>query len=165
MLLALLLLALFPSAGQVAASPFTQIQSSNWEDRYDGAKMLVANYPLSDPKIQQTLIKLLDRESANRDFGELDELEPYEDYYGEVLMGTAQKIATTYHNRAALYALTHSNYNADSEFGRWLAIQPEAFPILLAQTRKASNSWLRDQAEEVLAFAVSFCPPENQKKT
>lgn len=90
--------------------------------------MLVANYPLSDPKIQQTLIQLLERESADPKWEELDELQPHENYYGDVLMGTVQKIATTYHNKAAFYALTHSNYNADSDFGRWLAAQPDALP-------------------------------------
>lgn len=165
MLLTLLLLACFLGGASAPPSPFSLIYSPNWEDRYDGAKMLVKDYPPSDPKIQGALIKLLERESLNPKWEELAELDLYEDYYGEVLMKTVQQIALTYHNEAAFYALVHSVYNADSEFGRWLATQPGAFAILISQTTDARNPVLQRVTSEVLAFAVSFCPPGNQKKT
>lgn len=165
MLLTLLLLAYIFGGASAPPSPFTLIQSSNWEDRYDGAKLLIANYPLSDPKIQQTLINLLKREDADPNWEELEELEPYEDYYDSLLTGAVQKIAATYHNKSAFYTLTHGNYNADSQFGHWLATQPEAFPILLTQAKDDPNLGLRRLANEVLAYAVSFCPPGNQEKT
>ena len=165
MFIALFVLVYLVAGASTPPSPFALILSSNWEDRYDGAKMLVANHPLSDPAIQSILIKLFERESADPKWEDLDELLPYEDYYNELLFGTVQKIATTYHSKVAFYALTHANYNADSEFGRWLATQPEALPILLAQTKDESNCLLNDVAHQVLAFAISFCPPDNQKPT
>lgn len=165
MLLTALLLAYISGGASAPPSPFTLIRSSNWEDRYDGAKLLIANYPLFDPKIRLTFIKLLERESADPNWEELDELEPHEDYYDELLTSVVQKIATTYHNKAAFYALTHCNYNASSELGRWLATQPEAFPVLLTQAKDDPNLGLRGLADQVLAYAVSFCPPENKKQT
>lgn len=160
-----LLVCLAGGAYASQASPFELIRSSNWEDRYDGTKMLLANYSLSDPAVQRALINLLQRESDDPKWEEDEESLTHEDYYDDLLSGAVQKIATTYHNKAAFFALTHSNYNADSEFGRWLATQPGAFPILLAQTKDHSNPVRNGLAHQVLAFAILFCRTPDQKQT
>ncbi len=161
LLLPFLAAALLGSAGKDYSSPSEMQNAPTWQARQEALHNVLKHYPLSDPATQAGIVKLFERESNDPEWGDLEEGLFYENYYEEV-SDACQKVAETYGSKAAWYALVHSNYNADSLFGLWLASLPESLPLLLSM----SNSNLeveRDRATVMLAEALQRCYQANAK--
>ncbi len=109
-----------------------------------------------DPSVQNSVIQLLSSETVNPDRGELAETQQlYEDFYGQ-LLDTTKAIAVRTNNRQAWLALARANYNADAEYGRWLAIQPQAIPAFI-QLSSSPQEMIRGQMLCVMAYTIKSC--------
>ncbi len=115
----------------------------------------LSRYKLSDPGLQAGIIRLLNRETKDPKWEDLEEEIWYEDYYGQ-LGDVCQKIATQYHNKDAWHAIVYSNYNEDSPWGLALAGEPEALPYLL-ELAHDRIAYYAGRGTRLLAEALARC--------
>ena len=157
---ALLLLSLITPLvyGQGGASPlsFEQgSQSHSWLIRRVAFEKIcpVKLKPCQPPAENiAAVIDLLARETSNPNWEELAEGPDFESYYSTLLM-TVRAIATDTGNPRAFRALVNSQYNPDSEFGRWLSAQPQALSAI-EENLKSTYPIQRAFAIQMLAQAA-----------
>ena len=107
------------------------LNSNNMETRIAAVQVLSTNpEALSDTEVQSAVITLYNRESSDPDWGGKAEFLDFEKY-DDALLSAVQSIAAKSGRPDAWKALAEGNYNDDSQFAKWLAQQPGAFPILL----------------------------------
>src|ERR1019366_2701359 len=106
------------------------LNSNNMETRIAAVQVLSTNpEALSDTEVQSAVITLYNRESSDPDWGGKAEFLDFEKY-DDALLSAVQSIAAKSGRPDAWKALAEGNYNDDSQFAKWLAQQPGAFPIL-----------------------------------
>ncbi|MDQ2842073.1 MAG: hypothetical protein M3Y72_13730 [Acidobacteriota bacterium] len=116
---------------------------------------VLARYKLSDPAMQAGVVQLLNRESNDLKWEELDEEIWYENYYGDV-WELCRKIAIQYDNQDAWHAILYANYNEDSSWGLGLAAAPAAFHLLVEMAHD-SRSFYASRGTRLLAEALVRC--------
>ena len=132
------------------------LHSKHPEETVQALKAIAADKALiANEQVRRDVIALLDRESSDNDWEELAEMQPYEIYYGQ-LLETVSAIATATDDPAAWEALASANFNADSKYGRWLAVQAGAIPALI---KLSTSKWniMRGRTLEVMSYTIAAC--------
>jgi hypothetical protein len=130
-------------------------EGSQWDQRQEALHAALKQYPLSSPEMQTAIIRLLERETADPKWYMEAEGDEFNNYYEE-LAELCQQSAKRYHNKQAWHALSYSNYNSESRFGRWLAGQPETFSVFWEMSA-SRNPYLAGKALEMLGESLEFC--------
>lgn len=139
-------------------SPSRMADAPSWRSRASALQRVLAQHPLSDPAVQEGILKMLTRESNDPNWEALDEDLGYESYYGD-LLAYGQRIATEFHNAAAFPVLTHTYYNEDSPFAEWLVAQPGVLAPLIETASDGSSSETR--AVWLLGEVLARCARPN----
>jgi hypothetical protein len=122
-------------------------------------RMLLSDDLLAEPQTRRAVIRLLNHDTTDPKSRSFAESLQWQEYYGK-LGEVVQKIAAEYHDRTAWDALVSSAYNAPSDFGEWLASQPDAVDSLWA-FRTSENQYVRANVTVVLGMALGRCETKN----
>ncbi len=153
--LAFVAVATLAFSGDKYDSPLHMKNAPTWQERQSALDEILKRYSMYEPIMQSGIVQLFQRESRDPNWSDLAEEEPYDAYYDK-LSELCQSVAQTYHNNAAWQALIFSNYNEDSNLGKWLAAQPEALPAFLQMLRDP-NLGMRDRGIMLLAESLQQC--------
>jgi hypothetical protein len=133
----------------------TMITARTWGLREEALHTVLKTSSLGDPEVQKAIIRLFERETGDPKWREEAEFTDFNDYYGE-LMDLTKEIAEKTHEKAAWRALVYSTYNPSSEYGEWLASQPDAFPFLLEMLH-SQDTVLSGLGSEMISETIANC--------
>jgi len=160
-LLIILLLALTNSSregyGQTSPSPSpaATAHAPAWVGERQALRQALKQYPLSDPAMQAKVVRTFQQETKEARVGDIGEDTNLE-WWDDELRQICKKIATTYGNKSAWYALMESNYAPDSQEGIWLTRQPHSYALIIDRFRH-SKGLPQDDAAIMLAELLEDC--------
>jgi hypothetical protein len=152
-----------PVANRSAGAPLTGLRSENWSERAEAFERLRSDpNVLSDPKVQESLLSLLDRENhlmestLHDSQGQVGVSDKYGEGFGEYVdeLGDAVESFGNWNDPRQVCIFVHEAYNPDSRFAAKIASHANVSAPCLIQMYGSDVGLIRAEASAVLVQAL-----------